>query len=170
MLKNAAVAIQFIICIPLAGSCNGLDKSVPTNDNQRLISSNSDTWRRVSPNGDEGWESIDNSRVHVVISGMRDAAIKLLRDTAIVGLTPEDAATFIGVDARSHPSGTQAYLVRALEIESGTGKLRLFRKSGAIKIVHGSLGRQPGFMVRRPLVVFLTSRPDVVYVEVRGAE
>jgi hypothetical protein len=104
-----------------------------------------------------------------VIESLEPRAEELLQDVAIVGLSREQTAEFIG-EALPELSGTKPYLARGVYLNRGTGSFSVYILEGQLLVHHGSLGRNAVPMKRQALVLQLEHNPTEVFVACSMAE
>jgi len=75
-------------------------------------------------------------------------------------------------EAKDLPSSAKLtpYLARALMGFEGTGRFFASDCGVVVQIIHGSLGRSDPRPTRRPVIVFLSHRPDRAYAGISVAE
>jgi hypothetical protein len=98
-------------------------------------------WYRPSAEAPVGleWRELDPVRVHRVLKEMQPEAIERLEEDAVVELTAEQAAPYVGQRLPEVP-GARPYLVRSLvRFLPGTYAVRV--ADGYLDVSHGSLGR-----------------------------
>jgi len=101
--------------------------------------------------------------MHEVIESKQSDAERLLQDVAIVELTDQQAAEFIG-QALPEAPGTKPYLVRGVYLNRETGGFSVYILEDQLLIRHSSLGSSPSPMKRQALVLQLERRPAEVFV------
>lgn len=149
---------SLIVCVLLAGllaGCRGAFTPVELDD-----------WYRAPPEEHQfywNWPELDPARIHIVPEGQQASAQRLLERDALVEITMQQAAEFLG-HAFSAAPGATPYLVRGLYQNPGTGKYVVYVGENQIVVHHGSLGRSAPPMARQALVLQLEKRPVEVYV------
>ena len=118
---------------------------------------------------DPGATPLDQDRFGPVRSELQPEAQAELADVPFKGISPADAARFLG---RPMPAGeTDVYvLLRAVALNEGTGRFTIGLKKGSVLVHHGSLGRGPVPMTRKALVAVLPALPERVLVSCSMAQ
>jgi hypothetical protein len=127
-------------------------------------------WYRPSSEAPPGleWQELDPARVHRVVKDKQPEAIERLEEVAVVELTAEQAAEYVGEPLPEVP-GARPYLVRSL-VKFLPGTYSVGVADGHLDVSHGSLGREPVQMSRHALVLQLDRKPDEVYTGVWAAQ
>jgi hypothetical protein len=147
---------RFVVWLLLAGLATGCLSS----------SRERDDWYRLPPaehGGASNWPAVDEALLHEVVDEKQEAAQALLADVALVAISEEQAAAYIGQPLPDAP-GTAPYLVRGLYSNPATGRFAAFQQGDQLLVHHGSLGRGSARLGRRALVLQLEREPSEVYV------
>ena len=131
-----------------------------------------DAWYRAPPTDGDlywTWRALDEAWLHEVVEDQQEEAQALLADAALVELTAEQAAEFVGQPLPDAP-GTRPYLVRALYRTPETGRFEAFVQGERLVVYHGSLGSGSSPLQRRALVLQLEQEPSEVYVYAQTAK
>jgi len=138
----------------------------------RSSSRQEDAWVRLPPEigaSDQEWSVLDEARIHEVVQERQEEAQVLLEEVALVELTEEQAATYIGRALPDAP-GTRPYLVRGLYRFGGnTGRFDVAYLGEQLVVHHGSLGSGNPRARRRALLLQLERKPSEVYVYATSA-
>ena len=126
-------------------------------------------WYRPSSEAPQGgqWQELDPAWIHVVTEDKQAEAQEMLEDVAVVELTDQQAAEYIGQPLPAVP-GTKPYLVRSL-IRFRPGVYSVYVWEEHLQVHHGSLGSGRTLMSRQALVLQLERRPSEVYLEAWAA-
>jgi hypothetical protein len=124
-----------------------------------------DAWYTPQvPGEDAGWrlQSADRLPFVMVRAEAHSLACNMLASESVRCLEPNEAEYLLGgtltcPDARP-------YLARGLGFVSGTAEMSVYSRNGALYVIGGALGSGAPEAVRRPIVVWLKSRPTRVYV------
>ena len=129
-----------------------------------------DPWYRVPEDASyRQWPELRGGRIHEVAESELDDAVAQLEQVSIVELTKQEAEELLGKTLPESP-GTTPYLVRALFLNTGTGRFLIYMSGDQIAVFHGSLGGGERAMGRQPLVLQLEEAPAEVYVTARMVE
>ena len=115
------------------------------------------------------WEQVPDDAVAPV---NRDAAATaesmLLRSPAVSISTQE--ATHLATFSESALARGKPYLLRGVVLNEATGHFYVYMNDSAVLVSHGSLGKTPFAMTRRPIVAILPRPPEQVFLACEMAE
>ena len=153
IIRSFFIAL-LLLCVGLLVSC-------------WLAGGKDDAWYSPSAAGEAGTDVSTDVRFFEVRALQRAEAARLLTDEVIVPLGGDKLGQFGDSPV---PEGMRPFLVRALAVNRGTGKFRVYQKGSALVVEHDSLGHGSKPQERSALVVFLKEKPAKVYVEVHVVE
>jgi hypothetical protein len=158
------VGVVLLACVLLGGMLVGCSS-------QRRAWTNEDSWYKAPPSETLvwTWPDLDRERLHEVVETEEAEAEQLLDDVAVVELTSDEAAEFVG-EALPEIPGTKPYLTRGLYLIRGTGSFSVYVSEDQLAVTHGSLGRSAQSMKRQALVLQLERAPVEVFVTCSMAE
>ena len=114
---------------------------------------------------------LDSSQLdgkYIVIPSEEEGAIKRLLEAPIVELSASEVKQFSGKDL-AFP-GRQAYLVRGLVYAKESGSFNVFEKNSSIYVRHEAEGAQPSRETRSAVIVWLSYKPQSLYVDCQVIE
>jgi hypothetical protein len=123
-----------------------------------------ESWLRQWPKGSTIDSQVSANLVVEVPHSLFDYAQRLLQDSSILAIGNSSLPGF----RYSCPTGTAAYLVRALYEHPTNGIFEVYRFGDALLVRHYALGSQAP-LHRSALVVCLSVQPKEVYVATGGA-
>lgn len=138
----------------------------------RPFSAEREAWYRAPPTDGDlywTWPKLDKARLHEVMEEQQEEAQARLEETALIELTAEQAARYIGRPLPDAP-GTLPYLARGLYRNPGMGQFTVYDNGEQVVVQHGSLGSDKAPLLRRALVLQLEREPSEVYVHVKTAK
>lgn len=123
-------------------------------------------WLKQAPATDwAGFAELDASLVRQVSNDI-PSAVALLANDGAVPLSSEQVQRFAGRPAGDVPSGTLAYLVRAV-FPTGRPRVSVGWHKNDLHVFAGGLGCAR--YEKRPIIVYLGRRPDNVFVSASAA-
>jgi hypothetical protein len=138
----------------------------------RPVSVEREAWYRAPPTDGDlywTWPKLDQAHLHEVMEERQEEAQARLKEAALIELTAEQAAGYIGHPLPAVP-GTLPYLVRSLYRNPGMGQFVVYTSGEQLVVQHGSLGSGRAPPGRRALVLQLEYQPSEVYVDVKTAK
>jgi hypothetical protein len=131
-----------------------------------------DSWYTGSPPTEQTSSPLSRlapSRIHEVLEARQADAEQLLQNVAVVELTDQQAADFVGQLLPEAP-GTKPYLVRGVYLNRATGQFSVQISGDQLVVHHGSLGASAVPMKRQALVLQLEHAPAEVFVDCSMAQ
>lgn len=126
-----------------------------------------DPWYRAPPEDFNWTERRVWSGIYEVPDARLRQAQRLLESQSVVELQPKEALLYAGRIVRP-PRGYKPYLIRGLGLDR-RGQYSIVMSGKAAVVVCETLAAPPSPMQKRPLVAFLPSKPEKVYVTLNSA-
>jgi hypothetical protein len=110
------------------------------------------------------WQRVPRASIYDVAQDLRAEAQQMLESLPIREITEEQFLRYTG-SAFKVVDQSRPYLVRGVRIAGTRGMFEVYRRDKMLWVRYGCLTREPGDVVKRPLIIVLPTEPVVIYVD-----
>jgi hypothetical protein len=110
------------------------------------------------------WQQVGRASIYEVALDLRAEAQQMLESVPIREITEGQFLRYTG-SAFKVIDQSKPYLVRGVRISGTRGMFEVYRRDKMLWVRYGCLTREPGDVMKHPLIIVLPTEPVVIYVD-----